>query len=88
MHSPIAAAAREVIMPTVKQLAVIAIAIAAAIVGAGTVGISAIEHSATQEHSVTRVLANRSRLQRLISGSMILSGSERSFWAKNTLSCP
>jgi NADH dehydrogenase FAD-containing subunit len=43
-------------MPTVKQLAVIAIAIAAAIVGAGTVGI---EHSATQEHSVTQVLANR-----------------------------
>jgi hypothetical protein len=38
----------EVIMPTVKQLVVIAIAIAAAIVGAGTVGISAIEHSATQ----------------------------------------
>jgi hypothetical protein len=30
-----------------------------AIVGAGTVGISAIEHSATQEHSVTQVLANR-----------------------------
>jgi threonine dehydrogenase-like Zn-dependent dehydrogenase len=57
--SPIAAAAREVIMPTVKQLAVIAIAIAAAIVGAGTVGLSAIEHSATQEHSVTQVLANR-----------------------------
>ena len=57
--SPIAAAAREVIMPTVKQLAVIAIAIAAAIVGAGTVGISAIEHSATQERSVTQVLANR-----------------------------
>ena len=54
--SPIAAAAREVIMPTVKQLAVIAIAIAAAIVGAGTVGISAIEHSATH---VTQVLANR-----------------------------
>lgn len=46
-------------MPTVKQLAVIAIAIAAAIVGAGTVGISAIEHSATQERSVTQVLANR-----------------------------
>ena len=56
--SPIAAA-REVIMPTVKQLAVIAIAIAAAIVGAGTVGISAIEHITTQEHSVTQVLANR-----------------------------
>ena len=56
--SPIAAAAREVIMPTVKQLGVIAIAIAAAIVGAGTVGISAIEH-ATQEHSATQVPANR-----------------------------
>ena len=35
-------------MPTVKQLVTIAIAIAAAIVGAGTVGIGAIEHSATQ----------------------------------------
>jgi hypothetical protein len=35
-------------MPTVKQLVIIAIAIAAAIVGAGTVGIGAIEHSATQ----------------------------------------
>ena len=44
-------------MPTVKQLAVIAIAIAAAVGRA--VGISAIEHSATQEHSVTQVLANR-----------------------------
>ena len=52
-------AAREVIMPTVKQLVVIAIAIAAAIVGAGTVGISAIEHSATQEHSARQVPANR-----------------------------
>jgi hypothetical protein len=49
----------EVIMPTVKQLVVIAIAIAAAIVGAGTVGISAIEHSATQEHSARQVPANR-----------------------------
>jgi hypothetical protein len=38
----------EVIMPTVKQLVVIAMAIAAAIVGAGAVGIDAIEHSATQ----------------------------------------
>ena len=46
-------------MPTVKQLGVIAIAIAAAIVGAGTVGISAIEHSARQEYSVTQVPANR-----------------------------
>jgi hypothetical protein len=46
-----------VIMPTVKQLVVIAIAIAAAIVGAGTVGISAIEHSGTQEHSATQVPA-------------------------------
>ena len=46
-------------MPTVKQLVVIAIAIAAAIVGAGTVGISAIEHSATQEHSARQVPANR-----------------------------
>ena len=45
-------------MPTVKQLVVIASAIAAAIVGAGTVGISAIEHSATQEYSVTQVPAN------------------------------
>ena len=35
-------------MPTVKQLVGIAIVIAAAIVGAGVVGISAIEHSATQ----------------------------------------
>ena len=35
-------------MPTVKQLVIIAIAIAAAIVGAGSVGIGAIEHSATQ----------------------------------------
>ena len=35
-------------MPIVKQLVIIAIAIAAAIVGAGTVGIGAIEHSATQ----------------------------------------
>ena len=38
----------EVIMPTVKQLAGIAIAIAVAIVGAGAFGISAVEHSATQ----------------------------------------
>lgn len=35
-------------MPTVKQLVGIAIAIAVAIVGAGAVGIIAIEHSATQ----------------------------------------
>ena len=46
-------------MPTVKQLVVIASAIAAAIVGAGTVAISAIEHSARQEHSATQVPANR-----------------------------
>jgi hypothetical protein len=38
----------EVIMPTVKRLVGIAIAIATAIVGAGAFGISAIEHSATQ----------------------------------------
>jgi hypothetical protein len=38
----------EVIMPTVKRLVGIAIAIAMAIVGAGAFGISAIEHSATQ----------------------------------------
>jgi hypothetical protein len=38
----------EVIMPTVKQLVTIAIAIAAAIVGAGAVGITAIEQTATQ----------------------------------------
>ena len=49
----------EVIMPTVKQLVVIASAIAAAIVGAGTVAISAIEHSARQEYSATPVPANR-----------------------------
>ena len=46
-------------MPTVKQLVVIASAIAAAIVGAGTVAISAIEHSARQEYSATQVTANR-----------------------------
>jgi hypothetical protein len=37
----------EVIMPTVKQLAAIAIAIAMAIVGASALGISAVDHSAT-----------------------------------------
>ena len=42
-------------MPTVKQLVIIAIAIAAAIVGAGTVGIGAIE----QVDSATQVPANR-----------------------------
>ena len=47
----------EVIMPTVKQLVVIASAIAAAIVGAGTVAISAIEHSARQEYSAAQVPA-------------------------------
>ena len=86
--SPIAAAAREVIMPTVKQLAVIAIAIAAAIVDAGTVGISAIEHSATQEHSVTQVLANRFTPSK---ADFRLNDPQRlrkSCWAKNTLSCP
>ena len=46
-------------MPTVKQLVVTASTIAAAIVGAGTVAISAIEHSARQEYSVTQVPANR-----------------------------
>ena len=46
-------------MPTVKQLVVIASAIAAATVGAGTVGISAIEHNARPEYSVTQVPANR-----------------------------
>jgi hypothetical protein len=35
-------------MPTVKQLAGIAIAIAMAIVGAGAFGIGAVEHGATQ----------------------------------------
>ena len=44
----------EVIMPTVKQLAGIAIAIAVAIVGAGAFGISAVEHSATQMISTNR----------------------------------
>ena len=38
----------EVNMPTVKQLGVIAIAIALALVGATAVGISAIQHSATK----------------------------------------
>ena len=38
----------EVIMPTVKQLLGIAVAIAMGIVGAGAFGISAVEHSATQ----------------------------------------
>ena len=38
----------EVIMPTVKQLIGIAIAIAMGIAGAGAFGISAAEHSATQ----------------------------------------
>jgi hypothetical protein len=38
----------EVIMATVKHLAVIAIAIAMSIVGASAFGISAVEHSATQ----------------------------------------
>jgi hypothetical protein len=38
----------EVIMPTVKQLAAIAIAIAMAIVGASALGISAADHSATR----------------------------------------
>jgi hypothetical protein len=38
----------EVIMPTVKQLVVIAVAIAMAIVGASAFGIGAAEHSATQ----------------------------------------
>jgi hypothetical protein len=37
----------EVIMPTVKQLVVIAVAIAMAIVGASAFGIGAAEHSAT-----------------------------------------
>ena len=46
-------------MPTAKQLVVIASAIAAAIVGAGTVAIRAIEHSARQEYSSTQVPANR-----------------------------
>ena len=35
-------------MPTVKQVVGIAIATAVAIAGAGAVGISAVEHSATQ----------------------------------------
>jgi Zn-dependent alcohol dehydrogenase len=35
-------------MPTVKQLVGLAIAITVAIVGAGAVGIAAVEHSATQ----------------------------------------
>jgi hypothetical protein len=38
----------EVIMPTVKQLAAIAIAIAMAIVGASAFGIRAADHSATR----------------------------------------
>jgi hypothetical protein len=38
----------EVIMPTVKQLAAIAIAIAMAIVGASALGISSADHSATR----------------------------------------
>ena len=38
----------EVIMPTVKQLAAIAIAIAMAIVAASALGISAADHSATR----------------------------------------
>ena len=38
----------EVIMPTVKQLAAIAIAIAMAIVAASAFGISAADHSATR----------------------------------------
>jgi hypothetical protein len=38
----------EVIMPTVKQLAAIAIAIAMAIAGASAFGISAADHSATR----------------------------------------
>ena len=47
-------------MPTAKQLVVIASAIAAAIVGAGTVAISAIEHSARQEYSAgAQVPSNR-----------------------------
>ena len=63
-------------MPTVKQLVVIAIAIAAAIVGAGTVGISAIEHMPRRNTAPRRSPPTASRLQRLSSGSMIISGSE------------
>ena len=53
--SPIAAAAREVIMPTVKQLAAIAIAIAMAIVAASALGISAADHSATRVRAASRI---------------------------------
>ena len=52
----------EVIMPTVKQVVGIAIAIALGIVGASAVGVSAIEHSAS------RSPPNASCLQRLTSG--------------------
>ena len=75
-------------MPTVKQLVVIASAIAAAIVGAGTVGISAIERSASQEYNVTQVPTNRITPSKADFRLNDHRGSERSFWAKNTLSCP
>jgi hypothetical protein len=71
----------EVIMPTVKQLG-ISIASAMAIVGAGAFCISAIDYGAAQ------VPTDRFTPSRLISGSMIISGSERRFWAKKVLSCP
>ena len=71
-------------MPTVKQLVVIAGAIARAIVGEGTVAISAIEHSGRQEYSVTQVPANRftpskaeSRLNDYQRLRKILLGQER-----------
>ena len=67
----------EVNMPTVKQLGVIAIAIALALVGATAVGILVLFNTALRK-SVPAAL----RLQRLISGSTIISGSE------GFLSCP
>ena len=65
----------------VKQLGM-SIAIAMAIVGAGAFGI------VLSNTALHRPPPTASRLQRLISGSMIISGSERRFWAKKALSCP
>jgi hypothetical protein len=58
----------EVIMPTVKQVLGIVTAIALGIIGAGAVGVSAIDNSATQPPPTA------SRLQRLNSGLMTISG--------------
>jgi hypothetical protein len=61
-------------MPTVKQSVEIAITIAVAFVAATAFGISAVEQTAPQ---VTTAIT---RLQRRISGSMIISDSEN-LWA-------